>query len=497
MLFNSLHFLLFFPIVTGIYFAIPQKKKHLWLLAASYYFYMCWNPKYALLMLASTLITYLSGLAIDRFRRVEDQTRSKRLQKSAVAVSFLLNLAILAFFKYFYFIFENIRQLLLLWNIQIAEPAFDIVLPVGISFYTFQALSYTVDVYRGDIYAERNFAKYALFVSFFPQLVAGPIERSKNLLIQLNRPKQFDYNRARRGLLLMLWGFFEKLVIADRAAIVVNQVYNNYPEYGGMAIAVATVLFAVQIYCDFASYTDIARGAAEFMGFELMQNFRQPYFSRSIAEFWRRWHISLSSWFKDYLYIPLGGNRRGTVRKYVNIMIVFLVSGLWHGASWHFVFWGFLHGAYQVIGALLKQVRTKVLDWMGVDTNTHIHRFVQRLCTFVLVCVAWIFFRADTLTAAWEMLSKFVTEFDPWIFTDGTILQLGLDGANWVVLLIAVGVLFGVSCAHYYEKSPRDAILASSGLFRWCVYFIMLFTVLIFGIYGPQYSASQFIYFQF
>lgn len=497
LLFNSLQFLIFFPIVVIGYFAIPRRIKYIWLLAASYYFYMCWNPKYALLMLLSTFITYLSGLAIDRFSRIDDAHRAAVLKKSAVAASFILNLAILVFFKYFYFIFDNIKNILMLANIQIAEPAFDIVLPVGISFYTFQALSYTMDVYRGEIYAERNFGKYALFVSFFPQLVAGPIERSKNLLVQLNTPKKFEYDRARRGLLLMLWGFFQKLVIADRAAVLVNQVYNNPTAYGGMSIAIATVLFALQIYCDFSSYTDIARGAAEVMGFSLMKNFQQPYFSKSIAEFWRNWHISLSSWFKDYLYIPLGGNKRGAVRKYINVMIVFLVSGLWHGASWHFVFWGFLHGLYQILGAVTQKMRVWITDRLHILRNSHAHHLFQRLVTFVLVCFAWIFFRAENMTVALDMVHRIFTQFDPWILTDGRFLELGLDGANWVVLLVSVGILFGVSVAGYLKKPLRDGVLGTNLICRWCIYFALLFAVLIFGIYGPEYSASQFIYFQF
>ena len=497
LLFNSLQFLIFFPVVVILYFAIPQRGKYIWLLAASYFFYMCWNPRYALLMLASTMITYASGLAIERFRKIENHRQAEALKKSAVAVSFVLNLAILVFFKYFYFIFENIKNILLLWNIQVAEPAFDIVLPVGISFYTFQALSYTMDVYRGEIYAERNFCKYALFVSFFPQLVAGPIERSKNLLVQISKPHKFEYNRVRRGLLLMLWGFFQKLVIADRAAVLVNQVYNHSTDYGGMGIIIATLLFALQIYCDFSSYTDIARGAAEVMGFHLMKNFQQPYFSKSIAEFWRNWHISLSSWFKDYLYIPLGGNKRGAVRKYINVMIVFLVSGLWHGASWHFVFWGFLHGLYQVLGALFFKIRIWITDRLNIARQSHAHHLFQRVFTFVLVCFAWIFFRADNLSVAVDMAGRIFTQFDPWILTDGTLFQMGLDGPNFFILALSAGVLFCVSCAQYYQKSPRDGILSSNLIFRWCVYFALLFAVLIFGIYGPQYSASQFIYFQF
>ena len=307
MLFNSLDFLIFFPIVALVYFLIPHRVRYLWLLGASYYFYMCWNPKYALLMLTSTAITFASGLLIDH----ADQKNHTSLKKIWVAVSFVSNLAILFLFKYFDFALDNINRVLSLVGVQLIQPSFSLLLPVGISFYTFQALSYTMDVYRHDVVPERNFLKYALFVSFFPQLVAGPIERSSNLIHQIHERHTFDARRVAHGLCL---------VIADRAAIFVNSVYNdpaNYNHFGFVSI-LATVLFAFQIYCDFASYSDIARGAAEVMGFTLMKNFNTPYFSQTVAEFWRRWHISLSSWFRDYLYIPLGGNRKGTGRPEVS-----------------------------------------------------------------------------------------------------------------------------------------------------------------------------------
>ena len=355
MLFNSSHFLIFFPVVVSLHFLIPHKVRYLWLLAASYYFYMCWNPKYALLMLTSTAITYASGLLIHR----ADRKNNIILKKLWVAVSFISNLAILFLFKYFDFALNNLNQILSLVGTQLIKPSFSLLLPVGISFYTFQALSYTMDVYRHDVAPEHNFLKYALFVSFFPQLVAGPIERSSNLIHQISERHSFDFHRFLRGLSLMLWGYFQKLVIADRAAIFVNTVYNNpsHYDYYGLVTILATILFAFQIYCDFSSYSDIARGAAEILGFTLMKNFDTPYFSQSISEFWRRWHISLSTWFRDYVYIPLGGNRKGTCRKYINLMIVFCISGLWHGASWNFVIWGALNGFYQMFGALFAPVR--------------------------------------------------------------------------------------------------------------------------------------------
>lgn len=490
MLFNSLQFLIFFPIVTLVYFIIPQKIRYLWLLGASYYFYMCWNPEYALLMLTSTVITYLSGFFIER-------GKSELTRKIMVGVSFSLNLAILFYFKYFYFTVDNINAIREFFDMKALVPKFDVILPVGISFYTFQALSYTVDVYRKEIPHEKNFLKYALFVSFFPQLVAGPIERSKNLLKQINEKHSFNYGKAREGFLLMLWGFFQKLVIADRAAIFVNAVYNDYTNYSGAMLCIATVLFAVQIYCDFASYSLIAKGAAKVMGFELMNNFEQPYLSVSIAEFWRRWHISLSGWFKDYLYIPLGGNRKGKGRKYFNLMVVFLVSGLWHGASWNFVIWGLIHGIYQIIGDATNNSRKLVCELIDVDRTKPQYIWFRRGITFILVCFAWIFFRSESLPQAWDIVKRIFIGFEPWTLYEGGITAAGLNMSNLWVLFISVLVHICVSISGYNGNSVSGSVEKMHLLARWPVYLALLFAVLIFGIYGPGYAASQFIYFQF
>lgn len=487
MLFNSFNFLIFFPAVTLIYFLIPQKIKYLWLLAASYYFYMSWNPKYAVLMLVSTAITFLSGIIIGR-------AKTEKAKKWTVFGSFASNLAILFVFKYFYFAVDNINILRGILNLSAYTPGFNIILPVGISFYTFQALSYTADVYRGDVAPEKNFFRYALFVSFFPQLVAGPIERSKNLLSQVNEEHFFDYLRVRKGLLKMLWGYFLKLVIADRAAILVNTVYDNLAAFDGAHIALATVCFAVQIYCDFASYSIIAIGAAEVMGFQLMQNFKRPYFAASIADFWRRWHISLSSWLRDYLYIPLGGNRKGAVRKYINLMVVFLVSGLWHGASWHFVAWGAIHGAYQVIEGMTKPLRAKLLGFFRIKGNNYIYLCVKRIVVFALVSLAWIFFRSpDMKSAAWAVM-KIFTGFGG--FKLGYS-DFGIDYGNAIVLVCAVALQILVSLLSEKKGEAAEGIEKMVFPIRWTVYLILIFAVLIFGIYGPGFEASQFIYFQF
>lgn len=367
MLFNSFEFLLFFPLVSIVYFLIPHKIRYIWLLLTSYFFYMNWNAKYALLLFGSTFITYVAGIMIARFEKQEiEAERKTRYKKVCVAISFILNLSILAIFKYANFTIDTLNVLLEKLHLQMNIPNWNILLPVGISFYIFQALSYTMDVYRGEIEPQKNLAKYALFVSFFPQLVAGPIERSKNLLKQIDEVHTFDYRRMTSGLLLMIWGYFLKLMIADRIALLVDTVYGNYTTYGGYYLIVASLLFAVQIYCDFGGYSTIAMGVAEVMGFRLMDNFNCPYYSRSVSEFWRRWHISLSSWFKDYLYIPLGGNRKGKIRKYLNLLIVFSVSGLWHGAEWTFVIWGTLNGLYQIIGAELAKVRMELWAFLSL-----------------------------------------------------------------------------------------------------------------------------------
>ena len=333
MLFNSIHFIFFFPIVVICYFLINPKYRWSLLLAASYYFYMSWNIKYLILILTSTIITYFSGIFI-----ANTEMPSKR--KIILALSLISNLSILFFFKYFNFTIDSINGILNTFNSGIGLPNMKFLLPVGISFYTFQALSYSIDVYRDKIKPEKHFGIYALYVSFFPQLVAGPIERSGNLIPQLKKKHTFEYNRVTDGLKLMLWGYVKKVVVADRLAIVVNNVYNNVHSYEGASLVLATVFFGIQIYCDFSGYSDIAIGAAHTMGYDLTDNFKRPYYSKTISEFWRRWHISLSTWFKDYLYIPLGGSRVSILRYYFNIFITFLISGLWHGANWKFAIWG-------------------------------------------------------------------------------------------------------------------------------------------------------------
>ena len=428
MLFNSIDFLIFLSIVLVIYYIIPMKYKHIWLLISSYYFYMCWNAKYVLLIFVSTVITYLSGILIDKVEKTwPDVNDIGKYKKLILALSFVSNLGILFYFKYINFTLDIVTRVLSKMNISMNVPVFDVILPVGISFYTFQALSYSVDVYRGEVAPEHDFFRYALFVSFFPQLVAGPIERSKNLLTQLREPRKFDFGYAFDGILLMLWGLFLKIVLADRIAIFVDTVYGDCEHYQGIYLIVATVLFAVQIYCDFSGYSSIAMGTAKLLGIELMDNFNAPYLSTSVADFWRRWHISLTSWFKDYLYIPLGGSRRGTFRKYINKMIVFILSGLWHGAQLTFVVWGAINGLYQVIGEVLMPIRKKVSDIIGINRNSEGVYALSVLATFALVDFTWIFFRADSLGRAIYIIKSILNTENIWTLFDGSLYNCGLD----------------------------------------------------------------------
>lgn len=487
MLFNSINFLFFFPVVVFIYFIVPKKLRYIWLLLASYYFYMSWNPKYALLIFISTLITWLSGLLIEK-------SNKSVLKKLVVAISLIINLGILGIFKYANFILENISNFFSSLGFGIVETRLDLLLPVGISFYTFQALGYTLDVYKNKIQAERNVLKYALFVSFFPQLVAGPIERSDHLLNQVQNVstlKLGQYDRIRDGLILMFWGLFQKMVIADRASILVNNVYNNYTNYGCVEIVIATILFAFQIYCDFGGYTNIARGAAQVMGFELIQNFRQPYLALNIKDFWRRWHISLTSWFTDYLYIPLGGSRKGNLRKYFNILTVFTISGLWHGASWNYIAWGLLHAIYQILGDIRAKLNRTVHSCRG-GQFTFSERLGKILITFILVDIAWVFFAANGLKNALGILVQVFTTFQT-----TSIYDLGLNRGNWVMLLVALGILLLVDIMHELGKSVFQEFNKQKLWFRWLIYLGLIWSVIMFGIYGVGYDTSQFIYFQF
>lgn len=494
MLFNSIDFLVFFPIVVLVYFIVPKKIRYIWLLFASYYFYMCWNAKYVLLLMLSTVTTWLAGRLISICTR---SVRKKVLLIGCVGI----NLMILFFFKYLGFFFSSLNRVLSLMHMQVLEKPFDLLLPVGISFYTFQALGYIADVYKGRIKAEKNLLRYALFVSFFPQLVAGPIERTENLLKQMqeiSQKKVWDYENVTNGLITMIWGLFVKMVISDRVAILVDNVFDNFYMYGTVALLAGSIGFALQIYCDFMGYSTIAKGAAKVMGFELMENFETPYFSKSVSEFWRRWHISLSTWFRDYVYIPLGGNRCSKLRKYFNLMVTFGVSGLWHGASWNYVAWGVMHGVFQVVGDFTKSFRKRIYEKGHFKVESISFKLAQIVSTFFLVDFAWIFFRAGSLKIALDYCKRIFTKWDPWSLFNGEIYTLGLDITEFNILVVSVLILFLADLIRYIKKQDVAVFLSEQCIwFRWSAVILLIGAILVYGIYGIQFDSSQFIYFQF
>lgn len=468
MLFNSLHFLVFFPIVCIIYFLIPTLKwRNLFLLCASYYFYMNWEPIYALLLFSSTFITYLAAIGINKYSE-------KRKRRMFLTGSLILNLGILFLFKYYNFAAENISFLLHKLGLAIQIPEFELLLPVGISFYIFQALGYSIDVYRGKTNVEKNFFTYALFVSFFPQLVAGPIERSTNLLQQFKHKLPFSYDNVMSGIRLMLWGYFLKLVLADRCALYVDAVFNNVVHHNGGSFLLASFFFPFQIYGDFAGYSLTAIGAAKIMGFKLMENFRRPYFATTVTDFWHRWHISLSTWFKDYVYIPLGGNRVSTQRCYFNIMTTFIVSGIWHGANWTYIVWGTIHGMLQCI--------ERYLGWNSAKFNTGKLKFIHWLFTFCIVCLAWIFFRANNISDAFTILGG--------IFTNPGMPYLRL--ADFLAIAMALFLVFIKESIDEYKLNIH---ISDSHLWivRHLYIVFMIAYIILFGVL----NGDQFIYFQF
>lgn len=496
--FNSVHFLLFFPAICVCYAFLAVKAKgsrpsQCLLLAASLYFYASWKPAYLLLILTSVVITWLAGLGMERF---------PGRKKAVLITSLALNLAILFFFKYYNWLAGTASL-----------PLLNVALPVGISFYTFQAVGYSIDVYRGTLRAERDFITYALFVTFFPQLVAGPIERAENLLPQFKAKACFDYRRITDGLKLMAWGLFLKIVIADRMAVYVNAVYRYVDDAYGTALLLATVCFAVQVYADFAGYSGIAIGAAQVLGFRLMKNFDHPYFSASVPEFWRRWHISLSSWLRDYIYIPLGGSRVSRPRHYLNLLTTFLISGIWHGASWHFVAWGALHGIFMAASRLTAPVRRKIRLALGLeDSERGIRRFwkpFQVLTTFCLICAGWVFFRAPGLSQALKTFRKFraipselamaeqalYTKSDTGPFLTILMMNRKVTGVGldfMFVNAILCFVLFSVSFITRH-RDGRELVNGLPLIARWTLYLALIFGILLFR----SLLETEFLYFQF
>lgn len=493
MLFNSIAFLIFFPLVVGLFFSIPRRFQWMLLLAASSYFYMAFVPKYILILLFLIVVDFFLGLAIERQEGVR--------RKVLLIVSICTNLGTLFLFKYFNFFNENITLLAdaIGWNYSI--EALKIILPLGLSFHVFQSLSYVIEVYRRAHQAERHIGIYALYVMFFPQLVAGPIERPQHLLPQLHEEKVFLYERALDGLTIMLWGFFKKLVIADQLAVVVDHVFGNLYTSNPTVILIAVILFAYQLYCDFSGYSDIAVGSARVLGYELMQNFERPYRARSIAEFWRRWHISLSNWLRDYLYYPLAISWRswGKAGSHIALFITFVLIGLWHGANWTFIILGAIHGAYLVLGQLTKNLRTRMAERIGVSRWPRLHEAWQVLAVFSLVAFSWIFFRAPSFHDAWYIVS---------VLPEGVAAVFDLEYLRYQVLTVAaLGIpklflllrVLAIAFMEIVERYTTSTAAIRSKMILWplgwrlAAYYVVVFWILLLGNFGAQ----SFIYFQF
>lgn len=488
MLFNSLEFLIFYPIITILYFILPFKARWVLLLAGSFYFYMAWRPEYIILMLISISTVYFTGL---KMGTEENKTKRKRY----LYLSLFINLGILIVFKYFNFLNSSLKMLFNGLSLPYNVPELNVLLPMGISFYTFQALSYSIDVYRGTIKPEKHFGIFALYISFFPQLVAGPIERADRLLPQFYEKKKFDYDRVTSGLKIMTWGFFKKVVVADRLGVAVSTIYNNPEKHNSIQFIIATIFFAFQIFYDFSGYSDIAIGSAKVMGFDLMKNFERPYFSKSIGEFWRRWHISLSSWLKDYVYIPLGGNRVSRARNYLNLFVTFLVSGLWHGANWTYVVWGVIHGVFVVAGRLMEPVKKKLVHITKIDKLPFVHKCIQVAFTFSMVTFAWIFFRANTISDALYIVSHLFTDIGKATDLKYVVNSISAMSLTKFQLIVCITGLITIEAVHVFQRK-RDVLEWLSGkpaIVRWGIYSVLV-TVTFWLAFS---ETKQFIYFQF
>ncbi|MBI3272797.1 MAG: MBOAT family protein [Planctomycetes bacterium] len=487
MLFNSLHFLLFYPVAVALYFAAPRRLRQYLLLAASWYFYAAWEPAYLLLLVLSTWVDWRVGLSIER-------TEAPARRRAFLLLSLVSNLGLLFFFKYYNFANDSLRAVLEHFSLPDPLPRSDFLLPVGISFYIFQSLSYTIDVYRGALPAEPRFHTFALYVAFFPQLVAGPIERATNLLPQFAETHEFEYARAASGLRLMAWGLFKKVVIADRLALFVNPVYDDPGAWPGLTLVLATLFFGFQIYCDFSGYSDMAVGAARVMGFRIMENFRRPYFAASVADFWRRWHISLSTWFRDYLFLPLGGSRVPSGRRYANLLAVFVVSGLWHGAKWTFLAWGAIHGLC-LVGLLATQaVRARVAAALGLGRLPRLALGLSVACTYGVVNLAWVFFRADTLSDALRVLGGLGAGWGG-LLSPGALRAALLPEIGWRSLFLSLGSIALLLVVETFEQrtSPGEWVARAPGWVRWAGYYALVGSVLVLGVF----HGTPFIYFQF
>lgn len=502
MLFNSLAYIFFLIIVFTVYWILKDKYRWILLVIASYFFYMCSGPVYGLLIFGITSVSYISAMIIEKYNECYGKNNSKKSdvpetvsgslplvrnkQRRVLIATIVICLGVLFFFKYFDFFSSSFTYVMNWVGVHQDPITLHIVLPVGISFYTFQAMSYVIDVYRGSVRAERHFGKFAAFVSFFPQLVAGPIERAKNLLAQINKEHIFDHDQAMQGVKLMLWGYYKKLVIADFVAPYVQRVFDAPQQHQGFSLVVATLLFTIQIYCDFSGYSDIAIGTAKLFGIDLMTNFKSPYFATSIREFWSRWHISLSTWFRDYVYFPLGGSRVSRPRHYLNLMITFLASGLWHGANWTFIVWGGLHG--------MAQTTEDIVAGRAKEPKHLMTRMVRTVIVFAFCSFAWVFFVSNSIEDAFYVIGHCLDGIsNPMLYLYYGFASISID--KWILGMIVVSILImAIYDWFLFRKDNPLWIVEKNKAFQWGFFILIGLMVIFFSEKGV---ASEFIYFQF
>lgn len=530
--FISATFIVFVVILAGVYFVAPDKVKWLALLAGSYIFYMASSVKLLVFLIFTTAVTFVCGLVLgdmnnklaaylkehkqeltkEEKKVLKNQTSKKK--RYVVALAVLINLGLLVFLKYFNFIGGNLNSLLLRFGVERTIPTLNLLLPLGISFYTLQSIAYIVDLYRGKYQPDRNFLKFSLFMSFFPQIIQGPIARYDQLAHQLYEPHKFEYTRVTQGVQLILWGFMKKLILADRLAVAVNLIFDNPESYEGFLLFFAAAGYGLQVYADFSGGMDIARGAAQILGIQLELNFERPYFSTSISDFWRRWHITLGSWMKDYVFYPLSlskafaklgkrtrkifGNYVGKkLPTFLSFFIVFLLVGVWHGSSWKYVAYGIWNGTIIVSSILLEPFYEKCLEKCHVNTKCFSWKFFQIVRTFILCSFGRFFSRAISCMTAVDMIKRTLTNPNPWVFFDGSFLELGLEYKDFYVLYIAILVLLVVGIMQEKGIHIREKIAEQNLYFRWMIYIGAVVAVLVYGNYGSGYSASEFIYQQF
>lgn len=506
MSFISVSFLCFFPLVCLVYYSISAKyrtARNIWLLLANACFFLCLGLESLLFVTLVTIVSYFCAIGLQKINQSSssDSHKKSRLsengkKKLLLTAGLLIVLGFLAFYKYYDFSASIGTRLFSLFNIAITVPSLSLTAPIGISFYSLQVAGYLIDVYRGKTNCEKNPLDYALFVTYFPQIVSGPIGRADSILPQLKRDHPFNENAARTGLLWMAWGFFLKLAVADRLAILVNTVFNSPGSYKGLPVLTAVFFYAFQIYCDFCGYSMIAYGSSQVLGITLINNFRMPYFSRSVKEFWSRWHISLSTWLKDYLYFPLGGSRCSKAKRDRNLFIVFAVSGLWHGASLSFVVWGMIHGIYQIVEKHTVSLRAKINSRMHLDRHPVFHSYLQMFITFCLVALAWIPFRANSVKSA---VTIFTNMFYPafWPVKDGSYYGLGLDVPGFVLCIIGITLVLVVDYFREKKVGLLQFVYRRKAVVRYGIYIGAVLAILFFGVYGPGYSSQEFIYGQF